>query len=244
MKKKDNRRLKIITFCFVLIVSCGFLKAQNPISPPGFYLADPSARSWDDSTLYLYTSTDFSCDYWCSWKHDVLYTTDMKEWKMAADVFASKGKNDQVPYNNKLLFAPDCAKKGDTYFMYYCQPDNKKALGTAVAKNPLGPFTDGQILNTGKKYSQIDPSVFFDDDSTAYLVWGQKNMKMAKLKPDMRTIDTSTIRDSVLTKKEHYFHEGPYMTKRNGIYYLIFADESREKTPSAIGYATAFIGKD
>ena len=231
--------LNFFVFHLILGGSSGFLKAQNPISPPGFYLADPSARSWNDSILYLYVSTDSSCDFWCSWKHDMLYTTDMNKWKMAGDVFASKGSADKVPYNDELLYAPDCAKKGNTYYMYYCQPDNNNALGTAIGKNATGPFKDGRILNTGKKYSQIDPSVFIDDDGTAYIVWGQKNMKMAILKPDMRTIDTNTIKNQVLTVSEHFFHEGAYMTKRNGMYYLVYADESRNKTPSCLGYATS-----
>ncbi|MEL7124172.1 MAG: family 43 glycosylhydrolase [Bacteroidota bacterium] len=237
--KMKNDLLRQVIMCLIITGTVGLMTAQNPISPPGVYLADPSARSWNDSVLYLYTSTDLSCDFWCSWEHDILYTTDMKEWKLARNVFASKGENDKVLYNDKLLFAPDCEKKGDTYFMYYCQPDKNNALGTAISKNATGPFEGGQILNTGKKYSQIDPSVFIDDDGTAYIVWGQHNMKMAILEKDMRTIDTSTLKNQVLTVKEHYFHEGAYMTKRKGIYYLIFADESRNKTPSCIGYATS-----
>ncbi|MHA7111072.1 family 43 glycosylhydrolase [Sunxiuqinia elliptica] len=236
---------KVIDFSFrlifylFLVLLPGLIKAQNPISPPGIYLADPSARSWNDSILYLYTSTDLSCDFWCSWKHDILSTTDMKIWNVASDVFASDGKNDEVLYNDKLLFAPDCAKKGNNYILYYCQPDNNNALGTALGESAIGPFENGQILNTGEKYSQIDPSVFIDEDSTAYVVWGQGDMKMGILNPDMRTIDTNTIRDKVITVSEHYFHEGAYMTKRNGIYYLVYADESRNKVPSCLGYATS-----
>ncbi|MEN1783534.1 MAG: family 43 glycosylhydrolase [Bacteroidota bacterium] len=216
-----------------------YTNAQNPISPPGIYLADPSARSWNDSTLYLYTSTDLSCDFWCSWKHDILYTSDMVEWQVAGNTFTSKGVNDEVSYNDQLLFAPDCAKKDDTYYLYYCQPDENNALGTATSKSPTGPFKEGRILNTGKKYSQIDPAVFLDDDGVAYLVWGQTNMKMAALKPDMRTIDTTSIKDLVLTKSEHYFHEGPYMTKVNDLYYIVYADESRNQKPTSLGYATS-----
>lgn len=231
--------LKNTLLWLTIIVSYGSLKAQNPISPPGFYLADPSARCWDGSTLYLYTSKDNSCEYWCSWNHDILYTTDLKRWEIAINRFASKGKNDNVDYNNELLFAPDCAKKEDSYILYYCQPDKNNALGTAISDKATGPFIDGQILNTGKKYSQIDPSVFIDDDSTAYIVWGQGNMKMAILSPNMRKIDTTTIKDKILTTKEHFFHEGAYMTKRNDTYYLIFADESRKRMPTCIGYATS-----
>ena len=88
-------------------------------------------------------------------------------------------------------------------------------------------------------YNQIDPSVFIDDDGTAYYVWGQFTMKMARLMPGMRQLETASIRDSILTESEHFFHEGAFMTKRNGIYYLVYADISREDKPTCIGYATS-----
>ena len=40
----------------------------------------------------------------------------------------------------------------------------------------------------------------------------------------------------ILTEKEHCFHEGSSMRKRNGVYYYIFADTHRTK-PTALGYA-------
>ncbi len=64
-------------------------------------------------------------------------------------------------------------------------------------------------------------------------------MKMAKLNKDMRILDAESIRDNILTEKEHHFHEGAYMTKRNGIYYIVFADNSRDHRPTCLGYATS-----
>jgi arabinoxylan arabinofuranohydrolase len=54
----------------------------------------------------------------------------------------------------------------------------------------------------------------------------------------MTEIDTSTIVTGVVNEKEHFFHEGGYMVKRNGIYYFIYADMSRANRPTSIGYAT------
>lgn len=227
-------------FSFVCMLLLFFSKgiSQNPISPPGIYFADPSAHIFSDGRLYLYGSTDESCDHWCSWKHDVVSTSDMKNWSMANDVFASKGENDQVAYNESLLFAPDCIEKDGIFYMYYCQPDRLNAEGVATSKNPTGPFTNGKPLNIGQ-HNQIDPAVFIDDDGTAYYIWGQFSLKMAKLKPNMIELDTSTIQSDILTEEEHFFHEGAYMTKRSGIYYLVFADISREDKPTCIGYATS-----
>ncbi|MGB3617537.1 MAG: family 43 glycosylhydrolase, partial [Catalinimonas sp.] len=210
--------------------------AQNPISPPGVYVADPSARVWDDR-LYLYGSTDEACADWCSWHYDVLYTDDLRTWRVTEDVFRTRGPNDQVLYNDVRLFAPDVARHDGKYYLYYCQP-NADAEGVAVGTSPLGPFRGGTALDLGE-HSEIDPAVFVDDDGTTYYLWGQFSLKMARLRPDHRGIDPSTLRTDIITEADHYFHEGAYLTKRNGVYYLIYADISREGKPTCLGYATS-----
>ena len=229
---------KIFTSLFigsVFIFSC---LAQNPIVPPGIYFADPAAHVWQDGKFYVYGSVDESTNYYCSHRYHVLSTSDMKQWNIHQDVFASSGKEDEVPYNDKLLFAPDCMEKDGKYYLYYCQPDREVAEGVAISDSPVGPFTFSQQINTGG-YEEIDPGIFTDDDGQAYYLWGQFTLKMAKMMPDMITVDTTTIMDHVLTEEEHYFHEGAFMTKRNGIYYLVFADISRANAPTCLGYATS-----
>ncbi len=225
--------LVILFLCF-----CTLLFAQNPIVPPGVYIADPSARVWNDGKLYVYGSTDESPNYYCSYHHDVLYTSDLKTWSIQKNTFASKGENDQVPYNDALLFAPDVAYKNGLYYLYYCQPDKNTREGVATSKSPLGPFTSGKPIDVGQ-HNQIDPAVFMDDDGQAYYIWGQFNAKIAKLKPNMTEIDSTTVNDKILTEKEHFFHEGGYMVKRNGIYYFIYAHMGRGGKPTCIGYATS-----
>jgi arabinoxylan arabinofuranohydrolase len=222
---------------FLFLFSISFLVAQNPISPPGVYIADPSAHVWKDGKIYIYGSNDESPDYYCSWVHHVLSSTDLLKWDLTKDVFASKGTNDQVSYNDDVLFAPDCQYKDGTYYMYYCQP-SKLAEGVATSKSPLGPFVNGKAIDT-KGISEIDPCVFIDDDGQGYYIWGQFTAKMAKLKPNMTEIDLLTVKDNIVTEKEHFFHEGGYMVKRNGIYYFIYASIVRANMPTCIGYATS-----
>jgi hypothetical protein len=78
-----------------------------------------------------------------------------------------------------------------------------------------------------------------DDDGQGYYIWGQFSAKIAKLNPNMIEIDKSTIKDGIVTEKEHFFHEGGYMIKRKGIYYFIFAHMGRAGMPTCIGYATS-----
>lgn len=240
--KIKHHTLSSLAFCLViaiiLICTPFILRAQNPIVPAGIYIADPSAHVWKDGKMYIYGSNDESTNYYCSWTHHVLSSSDLITWELTKDVFSSKGKNDQVTYNDDLLFAPDCQYKDGTYYLYYCQPSRSYAEGVAKAESPLGPFTHGQKINT-KEISEIDPCVFVDDDNQAYYIWGQFTAKIAKLKPNMLEIVLTSVKDSLLTEKEHYFHEGGYMVKRNGIYYFVYAHMGRKNRPSCIGYSTS-----
>ena len=228
--------MKIIFILLCILVSvAGY--AQNPIVPSGVYIADPSAHAWSDGKMYVYGSRDESPYYYCSWKYDVLYSADLKHWTVCKNSFASKGEGDQVPYSDDLLYAPDVQYRNRNYYLYYCLATNVNTEGVAVSFSPEGPFLNGRVINT-YGINQIDPCVFIDDDGQAYLIWGQGTAKMAKLRPGMTEIDPSTIRDSVVTEKEHFFHEGGYMVKRNGIYYFIYAHMGRAGRPTCIGYAT------
>lgn len=227
----------IVSILIIFFIS-QILHAQNPIVPAGVYIADPSAHVWKDGKIYIYGSNDESVKYYCSWTHHVLSSSDLLQWELTKNVFSSKGENDQVPYNDELLFAPDVQYKDGTYYMYYCQPSGTEAEGVATSKSPLGPFVNGRKMDT-KGISEIDPCVFMDDDGQAYYIWGQFSAKVARLKPNMTELDLSTLKDSVITEKEHFFHEGGYMVKRNGIYYFIYAHMGRSNRPTCIGYATA-----
>jgi hypothetical protein len=126
--------------------------------------------------------------------------------------------------------------KNGTWYMYFCQPGNIE--GVATSQSPTGPFINGKRIYL-KKLDQIDPAVFMDDDGQAYYSWGQFQAKIAKLKPNMTEIDTTSIVENVITEKEHFFHEGNYLIKRKGIYYMIYAHMGRKGMPTCIGYSTS-----
>ncbi len=227
--------INFIIAIFLAIVTGA--QARNPIGPPSTFPADPSAKVGADGQLYVYCSLDEKTDHYCSYSNVVLSTNDMKTWKFHPDSFVTLGKNDMLPANDTILYAPDCQYRDGLYYFYFCQPD-QIPIGVATSECPTGPFSNPSFLNVGK-HLEIDPATFIDDDGQAYLVWGQFNLKMAKLNKDMRTLDEGSIQEPVITEKEHHFHEGASMTKRNGLYYLIYADVSRAATPSCLGYATS-----
>ena len=230
-------QIKSISICilFLNVIITGF--AQNPIVPAGMYIADPEAHVWKDGKLYIYGSRDESDEFWCSYSHHVLSTSDLKNWTITENAFASKGEFDQVGYHDKLLFAPDAAYKNGTYYLYYCSPGKEFTEGVATSNFPNGPFTNGSQI---KGPNQIDPAVLIDTDGQGYYYWGQGKPKVAKLKPNLIEIDETTIVDPLDAKGNSAFHEGSSIRKIGDLYYFVFADDSRENRPTCLGYA---IGK-
>jgi arabinoxylan arabinofuranohydrolase len=229
-----KRIISILSFLAMGLLTFG----QNPISPPGIYIADPAAHVWKDGRLYVYGSLDETTDYYCSHRHHVLSTDNMLDWTLHRDVFASKGANDQVDYSDALLYAPDCQYHDGSYYLYYTLASPEQVEGVAISESPTGPFVNGLDIDL-HGFDQIDPALFIDDDGTAYYIWGQFTAKMAKMKPNMMEIDSSTIRDNIVTEKEHFFHEGGFLVKREGIYYFIYAHMGRAGRATCIAYATS-----
>lgn len=240
MAESITRQEKMNRYILITLValSANLLYAQNPVFPIGLYVADPSAHVWPDGKLYVYGSRDESTEYWCSWDHPVLSTSDLVHWQVTRDAFSTRGANDQVAYSDNFLYAPDCQYREGLYYLYYCLSGGGLNEGVATSTSPLGPFINGKAIDLNG-INMIDPCVFIDDDGQAYYIWGQFNAKMARLKPNMIEIDKSTIRDNVVTEKEHYFHEGGYMVKRQGIYYFVYAHMGRAGMPTCLGYATS-----
>jgi len=230
--------MKRILCISVLLLAAADLASQNPIVPPGVYIADPSAHVWADGKMFVYGSRDESPEYYCSKSYRVLSSDDLKSWKMSGESFATTGPGDQVTYSDNYLYAPDVQYYKGKYYLYYCLSFAKNTEGVAVSDSPLGPFKNGTPIDVGG-FNQIDPCVFIDDDGKAYYVWGQFSAKMARMNPDMMSIDTATIRENVITEEEHFFHEGCYMIKRNGLYYLVYADVSRGGAPTCLGYSVS-----
>ena len=222
------------TLCFLVpFILCN---AQNPIVPPGVYIADPSAHQWKDGKMYVYGSKDIDPKKYCSANYDVLSSSDLISWSIHPKSFSSAGEGDQVPYSDADLWAPDCIEKDGKYYLYYCLSKGANNEGVAISSSPIGPFINGEVIDGMRG---IDPAVFIDDDGQTYITWGQINLKMAKLNPDMKTIDRSSVKNRVITEAEHYFHEGSQLFKRNGIYYLVYADISQRGRPTSIGYSTS-----
>ena len=208
--------------------------AANPILPLQYFIPDVEAHVWADGRIYLYGSMDIAGRHqYCSGEYHVFSSDDLINWVdhgVCFSIAQAKWATDQG-----VLYAPDCAYRNGTYYLYYCIPDGR--CGVATSTSPTGPFTDvGPIEHV----TMIDPAVFIDDDGQAYLYWGQfDGVRVAKLKENMVEIDPDTITQP-LSVAEHEFHEGSSMKKINGKYYFLYTDTHRHGgRATAMGYAVS-----
>jgi arabinoxylan arabinofuranohydrolase len=220
-----------IVLLILLILIIKQLQSQNPVFKH-IYTADPAAHVFDD-TLFVYTSHDEDSATWFHMKDWRLFSTvDMENWTDYGPVLSLAN----LSWAKSEAWAPDCAYANGQYYFYF--PVETNSIGVAVSSNPHGKFKD--ILNKPLVTRQtpgvvclIDPSVFIDDDSTAYLLFGMNDLNIVKLNKDM-----ISFRDTVRQiKGVTNFFEAVWMHKYKGKYYVSYSGQFDSTGAGKILYA-------
>ena len=225
-----------------LAFSTSALFAGNPILTDVF-TADP-APLVDGDTVYLYTTHDEAPPrQWLVMNDWLCYSSkDMKTWTPHGPV-ASK---DTFEWGTHDAWAAQTIRKDGKYWLYVtlCGKGqySGRAIGVAVSDKPEGPFKDAigkplvwDSMTPGPVgWDDMDPTVFIDDDGTPWLAWGHTMLYVAKLKPNMVELD-GEIRMMRLPN----YTEGPWLFKRNGLYYMIYVSHILNGFHEMASYATA-----
>ena len=248
---KMKYKLLVAVTLAVAAINC---HALNPIVQT-IYTADP-APVVHDGVCYLYVDHDedvlvknfFTMKDWrCFSSTDMVNWTDhgvvatLRNFKWAESGWGGGFENG--------AWALQTIERDGKWYMY-C-PLQGRGIGVLVSTNgPFGPFTDpiGKPLIGG---DNIDPTVFIDDGGQAYLCWGNPKCWYVKLNKDMISYDASigdkgkVVYDMTVeafgkrTKDDPQrlttYEEGPWLYKRNALYYLIFA---AGPISEHIGYST------
>lgn len=233
----------------ITILNCSIIEAQNPIVQTN-YTADP-APMVHNGTVYLYTSHDeddanadgkgFKMLNWS------LYTsTDMVNWTDHGIVASLKDFSWAKQDNG--AWAVQCIERNGKFYLY-C-PVHGGGIGVLVSDSPYGPFKDPigkRLINSDHIWNDIDPTLFMDTDGQAYLYWGNPDLFYIKLNKDMisysgeikqipNTIESFGKRKGEKSDRPVTYEEGPWLYKRNSLYYLFFA---AGPIPEHIGYSTS-----
>ena len=237
-----KQKLLLSVFLFILV---SIIKAGNPIITH-IFTADPAPIVFND-TLFLYTGHDTARVSDTNYKMPdwhVFSTTDMVNWKDHGVCLSPQ----TFSWATGDAYAAQCVERNGKFYWFVSTfhkiDEHSKggaAIGVAVSDRPTGPFRDaiGKALivnemTTDMKYGwdDIDPTVFIDDDGKAYLFWGNGSCKWVRLKENM-----IEFTDTITTFKPKNYIEGPWVYKRNGLYYLVYASAGTK--PEMIEYCTA-----
>ena len=238
----DNNFLKHVGLLCLLFVGLEAKAQQNnrllpqPVIPD--YVADPSVVNFN-GTYYLYGTSDIDRDLKEMGPPVVWTSKDLVNWSYKGTLFEG------IDWNKPYSYGPEGKKTG--YFRYWApgvvikngnlyhlfativKPDGKPGTYHLTASNPEGPFKfsngSGVFFNQPEKEKEeakpvapdIDGDPFVDDDGQAYLFWRRR--KAGKLSKDWNSIEGPEV--SIPTKRSGY-SEGPFLFKRNGIYYYFY----------------------
>ncbi len=195
--------------------------------------------------VYLYTGHD---------EDNSTYFT-MKEWR----VYSSADMVNWTDHGSPMSLATFSWASADAWagqvvnrngkFYWYVPVTNRStgrmAIGVGVSTSPTGPFSDA-IGRPLVENGEIDPTVFIDDNGQAYLYWGNPNLWYVRLNTDMISYSGSATQIPLTTagfgtrtgnaSRPTLYEEGPWVYKRNGLYYNVFAAKCCSEF---IGYSTA-----
>lgn len=241
------RRYTNLAALIMLAYATGLCFAANPKGNPIFhdvFTADPAAMVVGD-TVYVYAGRDnaregqfFTMPDWLCYS-----SKDMKNWTAHGPIM----RPEEFAFARRdVAWAAHMIEKDGKFYFYTTlrrNNNNEHCIGVAVADNPLGPFkdargtpliTDDMTPNSSRANADIDPTVFIDDDGTPWMMWGNGDFYLVRLKPNMIELD------GPIEKVPHKnVAEGPWLFKRGDIYYNVYAADVPGNPPEKIAYATA-----
>ena len=253
-KNNNNWRCQTIMAVGLALISwmCpAQMLAQNPFVQT-WCTSDPAPMVKGD-TLFVYTGHDEDgADFFWMQEWRVYSTTDMVNWTDHGSPLALES----FSWADDRAWASQCIERDGHFFWYICahsKISKGMAIGVAVADSPVGPFRDaiGKPLFENGSWDHIDPTVMIDDDGQAWLMWGNPRVYYLKLNRDMISYEgevgmlpmteeafgSPVMNERVQGRqyKDSYV-EGPWLTKRNGKYQLLYAAGG---IPEHISYSTA-----
>lgn len=195
---------------------------RNPVIP-GFH-PDPSVvRVGQD--FYLVTS---SFEFFPG--VPVFTSRDLVHWKQLGHVLT---RESQLPLHKARpsggIFAPTIRHHDGTFYMITTNVDGGGNF-YVTAKDPAGPWSEPVWL---RDFGGIDPSLFFDEDGTAYLT-GQGSGNPGQPRGIYQTtldVKTGRMREPlrlVWDRTGARYPESPHLYKIRGRYYLMIAEGGTE----------------
>ncbi len=225
----------IYTVIFVgamLLTSCAQKEETKFFTNPilaGFY-PDPSVcRVGDD--FYLVNS---SFSYFPG--IPVFHSRDLVNWNIIGHVMdRTEQMNLEGLGISRGIFAPAISHNNGTYYVV-CTLVDAGGNFVVTAKDPAGPWSNPVFI---PEINGIDPSLYFDDDGKAYILYnsippdnkplynGHRTIRMYEFSTDSLNVigkENILINGGTDITKKPIWIEGPHIYKVNGYFYLMAAE--------------------
>lgn len=222
------KKLFALFILFYFDVTANAQSFRNPILA-GYY-PDPSiCRAGDD---YYIVNSSFA--YYPGLP--LFHSKDLLNWKQIGYAMDRPGQlNLDSAGVSRGLFAPAISYHNGTFYIV-CTEVSKLGNFVITAKDPKGPWSNPVRL---PQVNGIDPSLFFDDNGKAYIVFnsippnnislhdGHRTIRMFEFDPvSLKVVgeEKLLINGGTDMAKKPVWIEGPHFIKKDGWYYLICAE--------------------
>ena len=224
------RKITVFLIALILFQNCYAQKKyySNPILA-GFY-PDPSICKVGDD--YYLVNSSFA--YYPGLP--LFHSKDLVNWKQIGYAMNRPGQLNLTGAGvSRGLFAPTIRYYKGLFYIV-CTLIDKGGNFVITAKDPAGPWSDPTWL---KEVNGIDPSLFFNENDSAYIIYNSNPPDNKSLYNGHRTIrmrsfdyinlkvgddEKIIVNGGTDISKKPIWIEGPHIYKINGWYYLMCAE--------------------
>lgn len=155
----------------------------------------------------------------------------------------------------RALWAPEIHYVKGNYYITHSMPPGDRGLLKSTTGKPEGPYVNA-LTDDGKWNTDIDGSLFEDEDGSVYYLYG--GGWIARMKDDMSGLAEEPVKPILLDPDMDPAHhastcppkrncqdigrEGAFMFKRNGLYYLTAADTYEGRYSSLVAVSDSIYG--
>lgn len=243
----------LFTILSTLLLGCTFFEKdvsyQNPIGDMKD-IGDPFILKHEDR-YYMY-ATSMPDSGFLVWESE-----NLVDWDNGNLVYSKfQQENDWATGD---FWAPEVIYHNELFYMVYSARNKSGSLNMAIAtsESPTGPFIDQTFDLLGEEGSFIDGHFFIDDDGTPFLYYVKDNYENIVDGKHVSHIHVQQMTDDLLEVTgeselllvpdqswenpmgEYQWNEGPYVVKRENLYYLMYSANYFASSDYAIGYATS-----
>ena len=206
---------------------------QTYINPIKSIAADPGVIEVD-GTYYMVWTTGEPLFY-------IFKSNDLINWEWSfANIF-----NNTHPWGVDRFWAPEIHKVGNKFVAYYSAStkSGKLAIGAATANSVTGPYTDiGEPL-IEEPYGVIDVNFFSAPNGKNYLYWKEDGGNTRIFGQEVDNTGVNFIGQQKVVLQKSLAWEGdkgieaPWVTFKDGRYYMFYSGELFSSDKYAIGVA-------